>query len=457
MERKLHGLTALAALSVLALAACSSSGSSSSSSSTGSSSNPSVTASAASTQGGGTAAGSTAAGSFGTLGQVCGPGSATGATATGVTDSSIEAAVIADINVPGAPGLLQPMWDSATAFTDWCNAAGGINGRKIILDKRDSAETDYLPQVESSCTADLAMVGTMGVLDNTGVAAWEKCGIPNFTASTVSEQAANASLMYPTNPLPADQENIGGFPVIFQQYPGVQDHIGTLYSEGASGAREQHTYNEAIAADGGKVVYTAEYNATGQVNWAPYVEAMKNAGVQMLFLNDTIATSVGLDQAMSTAGWYPQVQISPPQDYDTSFLSTGASVVKNYYVYMPSEPLEAASAVPAVGQYESIVQKYVPSAHLGFFGIMAFSSWLLFTEAAKACGSTLTRTCVEQQVAKQTNWTGGGLQGSINPASNKASQCFILMKIVGTKFVQAIPSKLGQFYCNPANVPIVKP
>jgi ABC-type branched-subunit amino acid transport system substrate-binding protein len=452
MKRRQKGLGALAALSVLALAACGSSGSSSSSNSTGSSTDPSVTASAASTQGGGTASGS-----FGTLGQVCGPGSATGATATGVTNSSVAVSVIADINVPGAPGLLQPMWDSATAFTDWCNAAGGINGRKIILDKRDSAETDYLPQVESSCTADLAMVGTMGVLDNTGVAAWDKCGIPNFTAATVSSQAANAPLMYPTNPLPANQENIGGFPVIFQQYPGVQDHIGTLYAEGAAGAREQHTYNEAIAADGGKVVYTAEYNATGQVNWAPYVEAMKNAGVQMLFLNDTIATSVGLDQAMSTAGWYPQVQISPPQDYDTSFLSTGASVAKNYYVYMPSEPLEAASAVPAVGQYESIVSKYVPSAHLGFFGIMAFSSWLLFTEAAKACGSTLTRTCVEQQVAKQTNWTGGGLQGSINPASNKASQCFTIMKIVGNKFVQAIPAKLGQFYCNPANVPIVKP
>jgi ABC-type branched-subunit amino acid transport system substrate-binding protein len=434
--------TALAALCVVGLAACGSSGSSSNSS--------------GSTSTAGTA-GSTVSADFGTLGAVCGPGTAKGATATGVTNTSIEASVIADINVPGAPGLLQPMWDSATAFVDWCNAAGGIAGRKIILDKRDSQETDYLPQVESSCTADFAMVGTMGVLDNTGVAAWEKCGIPNFTASTVSEAAANASLMYPVNPLPADQENIGGFPVIFQQNPGVQNHIGTLYAQGAAGAREQHTYNEAIAADGGKVVYTAEYNSTGQVNWAPYVEAMKKAGVQMLFLNDTIATSVALDQAMSTAGWYPTVQISPPQDYDTSFLTTGASVAKNYYVYMPSEPLEAASAVPAVKQYETIVQKYVPTAHLGFFGEMAFSSWLLFTEAAKACGSGLTRTCLEQQVAKQTNWTGGGLQGTINPAANKASQCFIVMKIEGGKFVQAIPSKLGQFYCSPQNVPIVKP
>ena len=388
---------------------------------------------------------------------MCGSGSATGATATGVQAKSIEVSVIADINVPGAPGLLQPMWDTATAYVDWCNAAGGILGRKLVLDKRDSQETDYLPQVESSCTADFAMVGTMGVLDNTGVAAWEKCGIPNFTAATVSEAAANAKLMYPSNPLPANQENIGGFPIIFQQYPGVQDHIGTLYAEGAAGAREQHTYNEAIQADGGKVVYTAEYNALGSVNWAPYVEAMKKAGVKMLFLNDTIPTSVALDQAMSTAGWYPTLQISPPQDYDTSFLTTGASVAKNYYVYMPSEPLEAASAIPAVAQYEQIVHKYVPTAHLGFFGEMAFSSWLLFTEAAKACGSNLTRTCLEQQVAKQTNWTGGGLQGTINPASNKASDCFIVMKIENAKFVQAIPTKLGQFYCNPANVPVVKP
>jgi ABC-type branched-subunit amino acid transport system substrate-binding protein len=431
---------ALVALCVLALAACGSSGASSGGSSAGTGSSTTSTA-----------------GSFGTLGKVCGPGSAKGATATGVTDTSIEVSVIADINVPGAPGLLQPMWDTATAYVDWCNAAGGINGRKLILDKRDSAETVYLPQVETSCTADLAMVGTMGVLDNTGVAAWEKCGIPNFTAATVSSAAANAKLMYPSNPLPANQENIGGFPVIFQQNPGVQDHIGTLYAAGAAAAREQHTYNEAIAADGGKVVYSAQYNALGQVNWAPYVEAMKKAGVQMMFLNDTIPTSVALDQAMSTAGWYPKVQISPPQDYDTSFLTTGASVAKNYYVYMPSEPLEAASAVPAVTQYEQIVSKYVSSAHLGFFGEMAFGSWLLFSEAAKACGSNLTRTCVEQQVAKQTNWTGGGLQGTINPASNKASDCYIVMKIENAKFVQVIPSKLGQFYCNPANVPIVKP
>jgi hypothetical protein len=31
------------------------------------------------------------------------------------------------------------------------------------------------------------------------------------------------------------------------------------------------------------------------------------------------------------------------------------------------------------------------------------------------------------------------------------------MKIENSKFVQVIPSKLGQFYCSPKNVPVVKP
>jgi Periplasmic binding protein len=177
----------------------------------------------------------------------------------------------------------------------------------------------------------------------------------------------------------------------------------------------------------------------------------------MLFLNDTAPTTVGIDQAMSTQGWYPQVQISPSQLYTTGLLTTGGSVVKNYYTYIPTEPLEAASVVPAVQQYEQIVHQYVPSAQLGFFGEEAFASWLMFTEAAKTCGSGLTRSCLEKNVGKLTNWTAGGLVGSYTPITNKASQCFIIMKDDATKFVQYLPQKLGQFYCSAKNAPIVKP
>ena len=437
-------LTAFGAVVLLALAGCSSHGSNTASASGPSSS---ATASSSSAAGG--------AGSFGTLGAVCGPGNAKGSTDVGVTDTSIEVGTIADVGWSVAPGLLQPIFDGADAFVGWCNAAGGINGRTLKLDKRDSAYSNYLPQVKTSCTSDLALVGSMGILDDTGVDAWEACGLLNFTAATVGSKAANAKLMYPMTPIPADQQTIGGFHLFFDQHPDWAAAVGSLYANGAAGDREQHTYNEAITSIGGKVVYTAEYTPTTS-NWTPYVQAMKKAGVKFLFLNDTANVTAGIEQAMATLNWYPDIQISPSQLYDDTTLQLAGKSIKNYYTYIPTTPFEA-DQVPAVQQYLSLLQQYAPKAKKTFFGATAFSAWLLFAEGVKSCGSNVTRKCISDFVATQTQWTGGGLQGPIDPAGNKASQCFIVMKVESDKFTQAYPADLGKYDCSPKNAPTVTP
>lgn len=339
---------------------------------------------------------------------------------------------------------------------NWCNAAGGILGRKLKLDKRDSAFSNYLPQVKVSCTADLALVGSMGILDDTGVDQWEQCGLLNFTAATVGEKAAAAKLMFPMTPIPPDQENIGGFHYFFQQHPDWAKAVGALYSNGAAGDREQHTYNEAITAIGGKVVYTAEYTPTTS-NWMPYVQAMKRAGVKFLFLNDTVPVTAGVEQAMATIGWYPDLQISPPQLYDQTLAPLAGKYLKNYYVYIPTTPFEAASVVPAVHQYLSLLAQYAPKAKKTFFGATAFSAWLLFAEAVKSCGSNVTRDCIASYVKSQTQWTGGGLQAPINPAANRATECYAVLQATATGYSQYYPSQLGKFDCSPQNAPVVKP
>src|SRR5215471_18638682 len=120
MRQRFRTATVFAAASLLALTACSSHSTASSTSS------PS-----------GSKSSSSSAGSFGDLGEVCGPGSSKGSTDTGVTDTEIAVGTIADVGWSVAPGLLQPIFDSADAFTQWCNAAGGIDGRKLVLTKRD--------------------------------------------------------------------------------------------------------------------------------------------------------------------------------------------------------------------------------------------------------------------------------------------------------------------------------
>ena len=51
-------------------------------------------------------------------------------------------------------------------------------------------------------------------------------------------------------------------------------------------------------------------------------------------------------------------------------------------------------------------------------------------------------------LAKVTNWTGGGLNASGNPAKNIPPNCGLLMKLDNTKWVQAYPKKLGTFDCS---------
>ena len=55
---------------------------------------------------------------------------------------------------------------AAKVFAAWCNAAGGINGRKIVPVTRDAAFFADAQQTLASCQSDFAIVG--------GSAGWMK-------------------------------------------------------------------------------------------------------------------------------------------------------------------------------------------------------------------------------------------------------------------------------------------
>ena len=125
-------------------------------------------------------ASTTASVDFGSLTNVCQPGRATGATARGVTDGEIRIATFSDAGFAGRPGLNQELFDTAEVFSKWCDDAGGINGRKIVVDERDAALTNYKPKILESCQQDFFMVGGGAVFDNTGVEDRLKCLLPDI-------------------------------------------------------------------------------------------------------------------------------------------------------------------------------------------------------------------------------------------------------------------------------------
>ena len=119
----------------------------------------------------------TANGDFGNLKGVCGPGQSKGSTDLGVSDV-IRVGTMADPGNTVSPGLDQELFDTADAFVGWCNAAGGIDGRKLQLDKWDAKLFEVPARMIEACAVDFALIGNGEGLDSSGVEQRTKCKLP---------------------------------------------------------------------------------------------------------------------------------------------------------------------------------------------------------------------------------------------------------------------------------------
>ncbi len=126
------------------------------------------------------------AGDFGSLQKICGPGSASGGGGRGIDATSISLGVLSDAGAAAAPGLEQEFFDAADGFSQWCNAAGGINGRKLVINKLDAKLFEGAAQVIRACQDDFMLVGGGNALDANTVKPRLGCKLGQIPAYTVS-------------------------------------------------------------------------------------------------------------------------------------------------------------------------------------------------------------------------------------------------------------------------------
>ncbi|HTD49346.1 MAG TPA: branched-chain amino acid ABC transporter substrate-binding protein, partial [Acidimicrobiia bacterium] len=142
-----------------------------------------------------TAATGSGPGDFGTLKKVCGPGNPSGSPDTGVTPTSINVATSADPGFTGRLGLDQELFDAGEVFTKWCNAAGGINGRKIILNEQDAKLFNFDAVIKQICPTAFFFVGSGNVFDNDpGQKDRLACLLPQIPGYVVTSNARDADL-----------------------------------------------------------------------------------------------------------------------------------------------------------------------------------------------------------------------------------------------------------------------
>lgn len=382
-----------------------------------------------------TGANSANVGDFGTLKSVCGPGNVKGATDLGVTDSEITVGTMSDPGNTFQPGLDQELFDTADAFVRWCNDAGGILGRKLVLHKWDAKLFEVSARMLQACQGDFSLVGNGEGLDANGVDQRVKCKLPEISTFDVSHQAGRAPMSIQALPTSDHQPDLGGaYRVVKAADPSVAAHYGMLGSQIQS-VNDSAERNQAGAKQLGFTQVYFDQVPLQVDSYRSYVQGVQTKGVQVYSSEGAVIAP--MFKAFQGIGYAPKYTFLSANEYDTSFLQdAGQAIPAGVYVNSFLVPFEAASTHPATKQYIDLLAKYANGAKPKYLGAQAWSSWLLFAQSAKACASNLTRTCLMDEAAKVRDWTGGGIHAPVKPgnSSSPAPPCFVLIHMTPSGF-----------------------
>jgi hypothetical protein len=394
------------------------------------------------------------------VGKICEPGNGGASSVRGVGKKTINIAVENDASNTIVPGLEAEFVQQATAFADWCNAAGGIDGRKIVLDNRDAALFNVATQMTSACQSDFMAVGGGYAIDQPGVPIREKCGLGQISAYLPSTAGAMATDQVDPGGTNTDSVTAGWFGALTKAYPKAVEMAGMGSDDTPSDVQPETKDEFAAEAQGWKVV-SFLLPPTSVENWAPYVESYQQKGVTALWPADT-ANFPPFAEAMTTAGYHPAFVILGTQFADSP---TEQAVLANpslppVYVETQWWPLSLASQNPSTEELVTTMHKYSKGNSIDFDDEISAESWLLWAKAASACSAALTVTCVLNHAAATTNWDAGGIQAPIAKLtlSNENPQptpCFALMqfKAKGIIYDKKLTGPTKSIWnCNPKNV-----
>jgi ABC-type branched-subunit amino acid transport system substrate-binding protein len=409
------------------------------------------------------AAASAGRGDFGSLKKVCGPGAAKGATARGVTDTAISVGTMADPSNTAAPALGQEFFDIADGFVKWCNDAGGILGRKITLNKRDSKLFDVGARMVDACQSDFFLVGNGTPLDVAGVKPRLDCKLGMFPAYVVSATAIGAAQQIQVNGIPNDEYYVGLFRKFAAAHPEEWKHVVVVGSSLPDLAPTFKKSAEAVEATGGKVLLS-EPLPSAVDNYRPYLQKWKDAGAQVLvgsFGQD--GNNARMFQAAQEIGFdikYIVTEVSTYTAKNAKLAARGDVTFPPTLIMMNFWPVELADKdkTGSVKQAAAILHAVKPDEDLGFSHEQGLDAWLLFATAARDCGSDLTEECVLAKGEHDT-WTAGGLAAprAVKQTGYHTNQCILVMSLTRTgyaydKALTAPNDATGYFNCDPKNV-----
>jgi hypothetical protein len=372
------------------------------------------------------------------VGQICGSGPGGASSVRGVSSKAIHIAVFTDAANTVQPGLDIEFPQFAEAFAKWCDAAGGIDGRQIVVDTEDGALFNAGQVMTQACQKDFMSVGGGLVLDTAAVPIRIACGLGQITSFTVSDQSVDAALQVNPNGVNDSEVEAGWYGALAKKYPTAIKHFGTGGENQASIIEQEHKDEQAAEAQGYKVVDFQE-PPLSVTDWAPYIEEAQTKGVEAL--EPSASSNVGpYFEAMQTAGYNPAFVYMYENLYVKATAQATASIhLPPTYLALQLWPFELASQSPGLTELDTVMHKYAPGTAIDQNDELAASSWVLFAKSATACGAHLAVSCVLSHAAAEKNWSAGDIQAptaqlAMSDQNPTPSDCFTMVQLQGGKF-----------------------
>ncbi len=391
----------------------------------------------------------------------------------GISNSEIRLAVIADVDTPVQPGLFQKSVDAMKAWAGVVNKAGGVAGRKVVIDFIDSKlnPNETRNAIIKACADDFAMVGGEALfLNNVDdmVAcknkAGEAIGLPDMPGNALDTTQSCSPVTYVAT-------GLGTYCATKDDHPQtytVQQGDYLYYMKQNKDLHGVWTIPADLKATKNAVIPTAQagvdlgikkdgqgfydvFSRDPQSAMTPIVQAIKsnnstfakNGGNKMADLRKE-ATLQGVNSV--------KVWACNQACYDNLLVEQGGADVNDTQILL--------STIPFYSEYKNnpTLKKLVAAAggieNVDFNSVSSWVAALLFQDAATKAGNsgTLSRQSLFDALKQETSFDAGGIIGATDFANKMPSPCIVITQIKDGKFVRVYPKKTGEFDCNKKNI-----
>ena len=399
------------------------------------------------------ACGSSSGSGAGSGGTSAGGGSGRTTSGPGVTGTSVTIGVVTSTVGIAAPEFLNYA-KGVEARIDQQNAAGGVDGRKIVVTTADDAGS--LTQ-DLTATKELVSNGAFAVIPGSplffvSAKYLNQAGIPvigsGFDGLEWGQQPYTN--MFSTVGIDPHYPQSTGTADFFKAHGATK--VGAIgYGISPSSAMAAKGFNFSAKYVGLQAPYLNTSIPYGSVDLTSASLAEKAAGVDGLYLDMDYNTNLAALTQAKQAGVDVKVAFLLT-GYDQNLLDDPTAVqnAQGAYFYTAGAPIELNT--PATRNFTATLAKY-EGIH-GVPGFDIYEGWQdadLFIRGLQASGAQLTRARFISQLQQVTDWDAGGLLSaprnfSLADLGQPAqTSCEWIVQLQGTKFVPVPPG--GQLTC----------